>query len=171
VARLTLPRAGTFMYHTHINDIDQITSGLYGGIVVVEPGKPFDPGTDHLFVAGWDGGGGDSTGPRTLINGDSLPPPMHLKAGVTHRFRFVNIGPADRMNFRIFRDTTLITWRLVARDGADLPPQQISTTPARYGFDVGETFDTEIVFEPGEYRLVAARNPRFPFYTRRLIVR
>jgi FtsP/CotA-like multicopper oxidase with cupredoxin domain len=171
VARLTLPRAGTFMYHTHLNDIDQITSGLYGGIVVVDPDKPYDPTRDHLFVAGWDGGGGDSTGPRTLINGDSLPPPLELKAGVTHRFRFVNIGPADRMNFRMFRDTALVSWRVVALDGADLPASQVRSTPARRGFDVGETFDTEIEFTPGEYRLVAARNPRFPFYVRRLIVR
>jgi FtsP/CotA-like multicopper oxidase with cupredoxin domain len=171
VARLTLPRAGTFMYHTHLNDIDQLTSGLYGGIVVVDPDKPYDPTRDHLFVAGWDGGGGDSTGPRTLINGDSTPPPLELKAGATHRFRFVNIGPAGRMNFRIFRDTSLVNWRIVARDGADLPPGQVRETPARRGFDVGETFDAEIVFPPGEYRLVAARNPRFPFYVRRLIVR
>jgi hypothetical protein len=28
-----------------------------------------------------------------------------------------------------------------------------------------------VVLQPGEYRLVAARNPRFPFYVRRLIVR
>ena len=54
-ARLTLPRAGTFMYHTHLNDIEQLTSGLYGGIVVLEPGKRFDPQRDHLFVTGWDG--------------------------------------------------------------------------------------------------------------------
>jgi manganese oxidase len=126
---------------------------------------------DHLFVAGWDGEGGDSTGPRTLINGDSLPPPLELKAGIIHRFRFVNIGPADRMSFRVFRDTTLVTWRLVARDGADLPASQVVSTPARRGLDVGETFDTEMAFTPGEYRLVAARNPRFPFYVRRLIVR
>lgn len=171
VARLTLPRAGTFIYHTHLNDIEQLTSGLYGGIVVVEPGAPFDPTLDHLFVAGWDGGGGDSTGPRTLINGDSMPPPMELKAGVTHRFRFVNIGPADRMSFRIFQDTSLVSWRLVARDGADLPASQVVSTPARRGLDVGETFDTEITLAPGEYRLVASRNPSFPFYTRRLIVR
>ena len=171
VARLTLPRAGTFMYHTHLNDIDQLTSGLYGGIIVVDPDKPYDPTRDHLFVAGWDGEGGDSTGPRTLVNGDSMPLPLELKAGVTHRFRFVNIGPAGRMNFRIFQDSSLVSWRVVALDGADLPASQIRSTPARRAFDVGETFDTEIEFTPGEYRLVAARNPRFPFYVRRLIVR
>lgn len=170
VARLSLPRAGTFMYHTHLNDIDQLTSGLYGGIIVVDPDKPYDPTRDHLFVAGWDGAGGDSTGPRTLINGDSLPPPLKVRAGVTQRFRFVNIGPADRMSFRIFRDTSLVSWRIVARDGAELPAAQVRETPARRGFDVGETFDAEVVFTPGTYRLVAARNPRFPFYTRQLIV-
>lgn len=171
VARLTLPRAGTFMYHTHLNDIDQITSGLYGGIVVVDPDRPFDPTRDHLFVVGWDGMGGDSTGPHSLVNGERLPPPLELKAEVSHRFRFVNIGPADRMTFMIFQDTSLVSWRLVAKDGADLPANQVRSSPARFRFDVGETFDTEVVFRPGEYRLVAARNPAFPFYIRRLVVR
>jgi FtsP/CotA-like multicopper oxidase with cupredoxin domain len=171
VARLTLPRAGTFIYHTHLNDLDQLTSGLYGGIIVVEPDKPFDPTVDHLFVAGWDGEGGDSTGPHTLVNGTSSPAPLELRAGVMHRFRFVNIGPADRMSFRIFRDTALVRWQLVARDGAELPAHQVRSSPASHRFDVGETFDTEMVFAPGEYRLVGSRNPRFPFYVRRLIVR
>jgi FtsP/CotA-like multicopper oxidase with cupredoxin domain len=171
VAQLTLPRAGTFIYHTHLNDIDQITSGLYGGIVVVEPDQPFDPSRDHLFVLGWDGVAEGPAGPRILVNGDSLPPPLELAAGVTHRFRFVNIGPAARFNFMIFRDTSLITWRVVAKDGADFPPNQVRATPARYNFDVGETFDTEVVFEPGEYRLLAGWNPAKPKYARRLVVR
>lgn len=171
VARLTLPRAGTFMYHTHLNDIDQITSGLYGGIVVVEPDQPFDPARDHLFVTGWDGMGGDSTGPASLVNGERQPPPLELKAGVSHRFRFVNIGPADMVTFLVYQDSSLVTWRLVAKDGADFPASQLGDSPARFRIDVGETFDSEVVLQPGEYRLVAARNPRFPFYVRRLIVR
>ena len=170
VARLTLPRAGTFMYHTHLNDIEQITSGLYGGIVVLEPGQRFDPTSDHLFVAGWDGAAEDSTGPRTLINGDSLPLPMELAAG-THRFRFVNIGPANRFNFMIFRDTVPATWRRVAKDGAELPLHQAVLGPARQMLDVGETFDATMILEPGEYRLVAARDPKQPYYGRRLVVR
>ncbi|HEY9514109.1 MAG TPA: multicopper oxidase domain-containing protein [Gemmatimonadaceae bacterium] len=172
VARLTLPRAGTFMYHTHLNDIEQITSGLYGGIVVLEPGERFDSTTDHLFVAGWDGPTeDDSTGPRTLINGDSLPAVMELAAGVSHRFRFVNIGPANRFDFMIFRDTSLVSWRRVAKDGADLPPTQAILVPARQNIEVGETFDVELTLEPGDYRLVAARDPKKPYYVRRLIAR
>jgi manganese oxidase len=171
VARLTLPRAGTFMYHTHLNDLEQLTSGLYGGIVVVEPDKPLDPTRDHLLVAGWDGWDGDSAGPHTLINGASSPSPLELKAGVSHRFRFVNIGPADPMRFMIYQDTSLVTWRIVAKDGAELPAIQVRDAPASFFFDVGETFDAEVVFPPGEYRLVGARKLASPFYVRRLVVR
>jgi manganese oxidase len=170
VARLTLPRVGTFIYHTHLNDLDQISSGLYGGIVVVEPGHPFDPATDHLFVAGWDGLETDSLGPHRLVNGDSRPAALELKAGIPQRFRFVNIGPADRFEFMIMRDTSLIDWRIVARDGADLPTHQVRSTPARRKFDVGMTFDAEAVFQPGEYRLVGSDGDK-PFFVQRLLVR
>ena len=34
--RFTPPRAGTFMYHSHFNEFHQITSGLYGALVVVD---------------------------------------------------------------------------------------------------------------------------------------
>lgn len=167
-ARLTLPRAGTFMYHTHLNDIEQLTSGLYGGIVVLEPGRRFDPAFDHLFVAGWDG---DGELPRVLVNGDSVSPPLDLAAGRVHRFRFVNIGPALRFNFSIYRDSTPARWRRKAKDGADLPPQQVVLVPATEVLEVGETFDAEVRLERGDYRLLAARNPAKPYYVRRLIVR
>lgn len=39
VAKLTLPRAGTFIYHTHLNDVEQVTSGMYGAVLVLEPGE------------------------------------------------------------------------------------------------------------------------------------
>ena len=37
VVRFTPPRTGTFMYHTHMHDPRQLTSGLYGAMLVVEP--------------------------------------------------------------------------------------------------------------------------------------
>jgi FtsP/CotA-like multicopper oxidase with cupredoxin domain len=168
-ARLTLPRAGTFMYHTHLNDIEQLTSGLYGGIVVSEPGAR-DPKRDHLFIVGWDGEGGDSTGPNRLVNGDPHPAPLELAAGLTQRLRFVNIGPADGATFRLLRDTSLVQWRVVAKDGAELAPHQVRVTPARFFIDVGETFDSEVELPPGEYRLVVG-NPRWPFHNQRVMVR
>jgi len=36
-------------------DIEQLTSGMYGAIVVLEKGQKYDPSTDHAFVLGWDG--------------------------------------------------------------------------------------------------------------------
>jgi FtsP/CotA-like multicopper oxidase with cupredoxin domain len=149
VARLTLPRPGTFIYHTHLNDIEQLTSGLYGAIVVLPPGPGFDASRDHLFVGGWDG---PSEPPQLLINGDSLPaPPLELAAGVPHRFRFVNIGPAGAYRPVLVRDTTTQQWREVAKDGADLG--QPRPGPSRTRLTVGETRDVEWTPAPGRYEL------------------
>jgi FtsP/CotA-like multicopper oxidase with cupredoxin domain len=164
VARLTLPRPGTFIYHTHMNDIEQITSGLYGAIVVLPPGERFDSTRDHVFIAGWDGA------TETLVNGNNTPPPLALAAGVTHRLRFVGIGAATGGRFAIRRDTVLVQWRPLARDGADLPDSQRAMRPARRYVGVGETFDVEWIPEPGEYTLTADMfGP--PFMTRKLVVK
>jgi FtsP/CotA-like multicopper oxidase with cupredoxin domain len=153
VAHLTLERAGTFMYHTHINDLEQLSSGLYGPIVVLEPGERFDPSRDHLFVVGVDGAGE----PHIVLNGDSAPPPLELAAGVTHRLRFINIGMAARVQFTLRRDTTTVHWRALAFDGADLPPPQATARPAIVRLSVGQTAD--FLFEspePGVFRLELA---------------
>ena len=141
VAHLILPRTGTFIYHTHLNDVEQITSGAYGPIVVTEPGKPFDPQTDHVFTVGWLGKASPNI--RLAMNGDSAPPPMVMKYGVTHRLRFVNIGPAARFNFGLRQDSTRMTWRPIAKDGADLPPALNVDRPANQPVSTGETFDAE----------------------------
>lgn len=142
-AHLTLPRAGTFIYHTHLNDLEQLTSGLYGAIVVLEPGKQFDPRTDHVYVAGWDG---DDEPPNVLVNGDSLPAPVEMAFGTKHRLRFINIGVAVPVRFSIRRDTTFVTWKALAKDGADLPASQAIVRRAVQVVVVGETCDFE--FDP-----------------------
>ena len=50
VVRFTPPRSGTFMYHTHLHDERQLPLGLYGPMIVVEPGETFDPATDHVLI-------------------------------------------------------------------------------------------------------------------------
>ncbi|MEP7226178.1 MAG: multicopper oxidase domain-containing protein [Gemmatimonadales bacterium] len=169
-ARLTLPRPGTFIYHTHLNDIEQLTSGLYGGIVVLEPGKRFDDRRDHLFVIGWDGETRPPKFPQLLINGDSLPGPLVLTPGVAHRLRFVNIGPVGLIRFTIYRDTSLVTWRKLAKDGADLPPSQAVRTPSRFIIAAGETYDFEFKPDAGKYRLVAEIREK-PLWIRELVAR
>jgi len=152
VAHLILPRAGTFIYHTHMNDLEQLASGLFGAVLVLEPGKPFDPATDHVYVAGWDG---PADPPNVVVNGDTTAKPLSMRAGVDQRFRLINIGPAASLKFAIYRDTSVVTWRALAKDGADLPPSQATTRPARQFVQVGETYDFTFRADPGEYRLVA----------------
>ena len=145
VAHLLLPRAGTFIYHTHLNDLEQLTSGLYGAILVLEPGARLDPRTDHLYVAGWDG---DLVPVQLLVNGDSAPAPVEMAFGTKHRVRFVNIGVALQVRFTLQRDSSRATWRAVAKDGADLPATQAVARPAVQLVSVGETYDFE--FDPPE---------------------
>ena len=44
MVRFAPPRAGTFIYHTHMHDERQLGSGMYGALVVLEAGRAFDPG-------------------------------------------------------------------------------------------------------------------------------
>jgi FtsP/CotA-like multicopper oxidase with cupredoxin domain len=149
VAHLTQPRAGTFIYHTHFHDVTQLLSGLYGPIVVLEPGVAFDPRTDHLFLLGRDGELG-----QFLLNGDSLPPDMSWTAGTTQRLRLINIMPFGRFTWRLLRGDSTAAWRAVARDGADLPRSQQTVGAAIAVIDAGETADFELLRPAaGRYRL------------------
>jgi len=170
-AHLTMPRTGTFIYHTHLNDLEQLTAGLYGALVVLEPGARFDPATDHVLVAGWDG----PTDPpiHVLVNGAYRPePPLVLEAGASHRFRLVNIGPALRLFYSIGRDGKPATWRALAKDGADLPAHRQVDGPARQRLGVGETADFQFTPAPGEYEIVV-EHPQAAAraWVRKLVVR
>lgn len=169
-ARLTLPRAGTFMYHTHLNDVEQITSGLYGGIVVLEPGQRFDARRDHVFVTGWDGETRPPALPHLLINGDSTPGPYPLMAGIAHRLRFINIGPAGLIRYSISRNGSPAAWKRLAKDGADLPPGQAVKGRSAQAIAVGETYDFEFKPEPGSYRLEAELREKV-LWSRELVAR
>ena len=70
VVRFTPPRAGTFMYHTHLHDRRQLTQGLYGAMLVMEPGDAFDAATDHVLVIGREG---PDPGAPIVINGERNP--------------------------------------------------------------------------------------------------
>lgn len=140
-ANLILPRKGTFIYHTHVNDMEQLTSGAYGPIVVLDAGEEFDPGTDHTITIGWIGRG--TTPVRIAVNGDSIPPTLVLDRYRTHRFRIVNIGAAGRLNFTLLRDSTVMTWHPLAKDGFELTQYAQTVRPASQFVSVGETFDAE----------------------------
>ena len=167
-ARLTLRRAGTFIYHTHLNDVEQLTSGLYGAIVVVEPGRAYDPRADHVIVVGWDG---PEDPPHLLVNGDSLPQPRALAAGVHHRLRFIFIGAVNGEEFTLqSKQGQVLRWRSVARDGFELPAAQQREGPSRVTGWAGQTFDFDFLPPgPGEYALIAG-DPAKPLWVGRVLV-
>ncbi|MGH7579874.1 MAG: multicopper oxidase domain-containing protein, partial [Gemmatimonadales bacterium] len=145
--RFTPPRAGTFMYHSHFNEMQQISSGLYGPIVVLEPGERFDPATDRVLVLS-DGGPwtrftADSLVPPTFLNGRSDPEPLRLRVGTTYRFRLINILTESSAQVALLDREEPVKWRAVAKDGARLPPWHATLRPARLTFLPGEIRDFE----------------------------
>jgi FtsP/CotA-like multicopper oxidase with cupredoxin domain len=158
-ARLLLPRSGTFMYHTHMNDLEQITHGAAGPLIVLPPGERFDPSRDHVYLVQWNGEPPFLTPPALLVNGDSTAsPPMELTAGVAHRFRLIQIGMAGTARVTMRRDTTLTDWRPLAKDGADLPAALRVSRQAAQVIAVGETYDFEFTPPgPGSYELAIAQ--------------
>ncbi|HET6362244.1 MAG TPA: multicopper oxidase domain-containing protein [Gemmatimonadota bacterium] len=156
--RFTPPRAGTFMYHSHFNEMQQTSSGLYGPIVVLEPGATFDPETDRVLVFSdggpWSSFIDPSTIPPTLLNGRVDPEPLELRAGTTYRFRLINILTETRVRVGLHKEEEPVEWRAVAKDGADLPPSLATAQPARLGFLPGEIYDFEFTPESrGELEL------------------
>ncbi len=143
VVRFTPPRAGTFMYHTHIDDPTQLQSGLYGPLLVLEPGAHWDPASDHVLLFSDAGPGGDTL-PAPLFNGRYVPDTLELAAGRAHRLRFIIIPTAGYGEVGVTDDSGFVTWRPLAKDGRDLPERNRMARAARQYMAVGETYDFEL---------------------------
>jgi manganese oxidase len=159
VAEMTPPRAGTFIYHTHWHDDRQLASGMYGPLVVMEPGETYDTATERMVIFS-DAPKAPNTRPPLLVNGTLTPTPLTMQVGVSYRVRLINIT-ASHVNFfvRLAQGEQGIPWRAIAKDGADLPPNQTLTTAEVLSLSVGETRDFEYrPTSPGDLR-VEIRNP------------
>jgi manganese oxidase len=144
--RWTPPRAGSFMYHTHFNESMQMGSGLYGPIIVVEPGERFDPETDKIFFFGTAGTGTNPVFgpfPSFVMNGKTQPEAMNLEAGTRYRLRLFNLAGDAPLQVSLKAGDAPIDWRPVAKDGYPLPPSQTAPRAAVLVFDPGEIYDFE----------------------------
>jgi FtsP/CotA-like multicopper oxidase with cupredoxin domain len=139
VVRFTPPRTGTFMYHTHVHDYRQLTAGLYGPMLVVDPKASYDATTDHTLVIARDGVG---PMPVPVLNG-SPKPQLEWRAGMKHRLRFVNITRHDTAIVTLSTADGPVTWRPLTKDGAPVPPRECVTKPSEFTIAIGETFDFE----------------------------
>ncbi len=140
--RVTPPRSGSFMYHTHMHEIWQQSGGLWGPLLVLEPGQSLDPEHDRVFQVGWNGKG------EVLLNGRERHDTLTLTSGVAYRFRLMNVTLANpEIRFWLVGErATPLQWTELARDGFDLPAWQRAPNPARLHVGIGETKDVEVRF-------------------------
>ena len=153
-ADFTPPRSGTFPYHSHLHELRQIGSGMYGAIIVSD--APRDTTRDHVIVAG---GGGlpvfHKEAPTfLLVNGSRFPRPITMTVGDTNRLRIVSIHADEVLRFRFGTEASAVRWRPLARDGADLPMALRAPTTALMRMGPGETADfTYVPTQPGRMSL------------------
>ena len=153
-ARFTPPRSGTFIYHTHVDEVRQQQAGLSGALLVVDDPAAYNPARDWVLMI---------TIPRNnedvntfvLLNGSAKPAAREMRVGERYRLRFINahtFRPSMRM--RLLRDASLLEWRAVAKDGMELSADQAVSGSAEIQMGNGETYDFEFVpSAPGDIRV------------------
>ena len=149
-ATFTPPRTGTFIYHAHMNDLNQLSAGLYGALVVLEPGQTWNDTTDHVFAVAQ---GGLNAPAWTVVNGKPAHYPMVIKAGVPHRFRFLSMTLDEETDISIARRDSVVAWTPLAKDAMPVPSVDRTSRPAKLHFGPGETYDFEFTPEAGEYQM------------------
>jgi hypothetical protein len=143
VAHFTPPRAGTFIYHTHNEPGEELASGLYAPLIVLEPGVRFDPRTERVLVLAT---GGPGVAPPTVVNGKVSPDTMQLVAGQTYRLRVIDISSNEAHTLGL---------RGPAGGGPRGPPPPARRgVAARVNTAAGLTMDVEFTPDvPGDYAL------------------
>ena len=163
--KFVVPDAGTFWYHSHQNETEQMERGMYGALIVEDETDPVTDQerifmiddmkltSDHEFKTGnlfarWferhDGREGDTL----LINGRENEV-FNMHAGQIERWRFINASSAKY--FRLFLSGK--PFKIIATDGGLLEKSQEVTealiTPGERieiiigPFTEGETFAIE----------------------------
>jgi FtsP/CotA-like multicopper oxidase with cupredoxin domain len=161
--RFVVPDAGTFWYHSHTNETEQLERGLYGGLVVRQADEPvFDGervlilddlkldadgevapfGDEHEHHAGREGD-------VRLVNG-ALEPELEIPAVTVERWRIV-----DAANTRFVRlSIGGKPFRIIGTDGGLLPQPR---SAAEVLITPGERVDLAVgPFEEGEHLEIEA---------------
>jgi zinc transporter ZupT len=124
VYEFTATSPGTYIYHTHYDDLNQLDRGLYGAVVVdpLHPTEHFD--RDYLMVlSSW----------RILsdaenyfsINGKSYPltKPFMVRSGDRVRIREINISGTEFHTMHLHGHR----FQVIAVDGQPVPPRNRQT--------------------------------------------
>ena len=147
-ARFTPPRSGTFIYHSHVNEVRQHAAGLVGALIVRDGiAQPENDFALLLKAARSDLGGLE-------VNGQTNPDTLVVRSDVPFRLRFINLSAFNPnatfwltnrpdSSFANRPDSMVVQWRPVAKDGADLPAAARAPRLARQVISMGETYDFE----------------------------
>ncbi|MEO7612057.1 MAG: multicopper oxidase domain-containing protein, partial [Gemmatimonadales bacterium] len=145
-AAYTPPRSGTFIYHAHSNETFQISSGLYGALLVVDP-DTYHPELERVVVIGGDG----TDFEHGRVNGSRTPDPLTISVGRWYRFRIVHINPDRRIWTTLVDGDSPLQWTVIAKDGYDIAPADRVRTQARWLAGPGETVDVAVRHDkPGD---------------------
>jgi manganese oxidase len=157
----TFRQHGTFMYHSHHDEMTQIAMGMLG-MIVVHPRRPARDPVDRDFVimlSEWDitpGAGRPDPNEMTefnvlTMNAKAFPgtTPLVCKTGDRVRIRFGNLSPMDHHPIHLHGHR----FEVVATDGGRIPaagrwPETTVLVPT------GSTRDVEFVADaPGDWAL------------------
>src|SRR6201997_2543820 len=156
-----LRQHGTYMYHSHTDDMTQIALGMMG-MFVIHPRQPAGPRPDRDFVlmsSEWRIDVGTSRPVPTemtdfnvlTFNGRAFPgtAPLVAKYGDRVRIRFGNLSPMEHHPIHLHG----YTWKIIEMDGAPLPEsaQQPGNTVL---VAVGQTRAVEFIADnPGDWAM------------------
>ncbi len=167
-ARFTPPRSGTFIYHSHVDEPRQHRAGLVGALIVRDR-PPVDSISELIFFFKSALAGNAVPAPLE-VNGVSNPDTTVLRVGQRYRLRFIHMalvapGAIVTLTTRLdsvrvtLRDTLLLRWRVIAKDGADLPASERLTRDSKLNLSMGETYDVEFVPETRGLARIEVRVP------------
>lgn len=142
IARITAPRSGSFMYHTHVSDIRQQGKGLAGALLVVDDRAAYDVAHERVYLAQMDlNEKGSDLEPRLNRRSAGMPPDT-VRARETYRLRLMNLTLAGAgLRFQFVSDGAPAVWRMVAKDGFELPGWQQDVSASPRAVSIGETMD------------------------------
>lgn len=147
VVHMRPPRSGTFIYHTHMHNA-QLFAGMYGALIVKDTEEEYDIEENKVIIFGENNAG------AIFVNGKKNPDTMYMKKGMNYHLRMVNItaGWPD-IETSILHNGEPVTWKPLAKDGADLPSWQQKIRPALgQSVSIGQTLDFGFTpEEPGDY--------------------
>jgi FtsP/CotA-like multicopper oxidase with cupredoxin domain len=160
--RMTPPRSGTFLYHSHVDEPRQHRAGLAGALIVRDR-DPVDRTDDHVFFIK-SARAGEAASPEFEINGQQNPDTVVLQAGRRYRFRFIGLqvtNPNAAVSLIARREgangasrDSIVQWRRVAKDAFELPEPERTLRTARESISMGETYDYEFTpTQRGEMRI------------------